>query len=223
MLRITTDALTFDDVLLRPAYSEILPSEVCLKSRLTKKINLNIPFVSSAMDTVTESRLAISMAQEGGLGVVHKNLSIEDQAREVRSVKKYESGIIRDPVIINPEATIETLIATTRENRISGVPVVDGEKLVGIITTRDIRFLDQIDLKVKDVMTPKERLLTAKEGASNEEIKRILHENRIEKVLLVNDQFELTGMVTVKDITKAETYPSACKDDQGRLLSLIHI
>mgnify|MGYP001281674611 FL=1 len=217
MLRITTDALTFDDVLLRPAYSEILPSEVCLKSRLTKNINLNIPFVSSAMDTVTESRLAISMAQEGGLGVVHKNLSIEDQAREVRSVKKYESGIIRDPVIINPEATIETLIATTRENRISGVPVVDGEKLVGIITTRDIRFLDRIDLKVKDVMTPKERLLTAKEGASNEEIKRILHENRIEKVLLVNDQFELTGMVTVKDITKAETYPSACKDDQGRL------
>ena len=217
MLRITTDALTFDDVLLRPAYSEILPSEVCLKSRLTKNINLNIPFVSSAMDTVTESRLAISMAQEGGLGVVHKNLSIQDQAREVRSVKKYESGIIRDPVIINPEATIETLIATTRENRISGVPVVDGEKLVGIITTRDIRFLDRIDLKVKDVMTPKERLLTAKEGASNEEIKRILHENRIEKVLLVNDQFELTGMVTVKDITKAETYPSACKDDQGRL------
>ena len=217
MLRITTDALTFDDVLLRPAYSEILPSEVCLKSRLTKNINLNIPFVSSAMDTVTESRLAISMAQEGGLGVVHKNLSIEDQAREVRSVKKYESGIIRDPVIINPEATIETLIATTRENRISGVPVVDGEKLVGIITTRDIRFLDRIDLKVKDVMTPRERLLTAKEGASNEEIKRILHENRIEKVLLVNDQFELTGMVTVKDITKAETYPSACKDDQGRL------
>ena len=217
MLRITTDALTFDDVLLRPAYSEILPSEVCLKSRLTKNINLNIPFVSSAMDTVTESRLAISMAQEGGLGVVHKNLSVEDQAREVRSVKKYESGIIRDPVIINPEATIETLIATTRENRISGVPVVDGEKLVGIITTRDIRFLDGIDLKVKDVMTPQERLLTAKEGASNEEIKRILHENRIEKVLLVNDQFELTGMVTVKDITKAETYPSACKDDQGRL------
>ena len=217
MLRITTDALTFDDVLLRPAYSEILPSEVCVKSRLTKNINLNIPFVSSAMDTVTESRLAISMAQEGGLGVVHKNLSIQDQAREVRSVKKYESGIIRDPVIINPEATIETLIATTRENRISGVPVVDGEKLVGIITTRDIRFLDRIDLKVKDVMTPKERLLTAKEGASNEEIKRILHENRIEKVLLVNDQFELTGMVTVKDITKAETYPSACKDDQGRL------
>ena len=217
MLRITTDALTFDDVLLLPAYSEILPSEVCLKSRLTKNINLNIPFVSSAMDTVTESRLAISMAQEGGLGVVHKNLSIEDQAREVRSVKKYESGIIRDPVIINPEATIETLIATTRENRISGVPVVDGEKLVGIITTRDIRFLDRIDLKVKDVMTPRERLLTAKEGASNEEIKRILHENRIEKVLLVNDQFELTGMVTVKDITKAETYPSACKDNQGRL------
>ncbi len=217
MLRIATDALTFDDVLLLPAYSEILPSDVCLKSRLSRSIDLNIPVVSSAMDTVTESRLAVSMAQEGGLGVVHKNLSVEEQAREVRSVKKYESGIIRDPVIIHPEATIETLISTTRENRISGVPVVDGEKLVGIITTRDIRFLDRIDLKVKDVMTPRERLLTAKEGASNLEIKRILHENRIEKVLLVNDQFELTGMVTVKDITKAETYPSACKDDQGRL------
>ena len=159
----------------------------------------------------------MSMAQEGGLGIVHKNLSVEDQAREVRSVKKYESGIIRDPVTIHPEATIETLIVTTTENRISGVPVVDGEKLVGIITTRDIRFLDRIDLKVKDVMTPQDRLLTAKEGASNEEIKRILHEHRIEKVLLVNDEFELTGMVTVKDITKAETYPSACKDEQGRL------
>ena len=217
MLRISTDALTFDDVLLLPAYSEILPSDVCLKSKLTKRIGLNIPVVSSAMDTVTEARLAVSMAQEGGLGIVHKNLSVEDQAREVRLVKKYESGIIRDPVTIHPEATIETLIATTTENRISGVPVVDGEKLVGIITTRDIRFLDRIDLKVKDVMTPQDRLLTAKEGASNEEIKRILHEHRIEKVLLVNDEFELTGMVTVKDITKAETYPSACKDEQGRL------
>ena len=217
MLRISTDALTFDDVLLLPAYSEILPSDVCLKSKLTKHIGLNIPVVSSAMDTVTEARLAVSMAQEGGLGIVHKNLSVEDQAREVRLVKKFESGIIRDPVTIHPEATIETLIATTTENRISGVPVVDGEKLVGIITTRDIRFLDRIDLKVKDVMTPQDRLLTAKEGASNEEIKRILHEHRIEKVLLVNDEFELTGMVTVKDITKAETYPSACKDEQGRL------
>ena len=217
MLRISTDALTFDDVLLLPAYSEILPSDVCLKSKLTKRIGLNIPVVSSAMDTVTEARLAVSMAQEGGLGIVHKNLSVEDQAREVRLVKKFESGIIRDPVTIHPEATIETLIATTTVNRISGVPVVDGEKLVGIITTRDIRFLDRIDLKVKDVMTPQDRLLTAKEGASNEEIKRILHEHRIEKVLLVNDEFELTGMVTVKDITKAETYPSACKDEQGRL------
>ncbi len=217
MLRISTDALTFDDVLLLPAYSEILPSDVCLKSKLTKRIDLNIPVVSSAMDTVTEARLAVSMAQEGGLGIVHKNLSVEDQAREVRLVKKFESGIIRDPVTIHPQSTIETLIATTTENRISGVPVVDGEKLVGIITTRDIRFLDRIDLKVKDVMTPQDRLLTAKEGASNEEIKRILHENRIEKVLLVNDEFELTGMVTVKDITKAETYPSACKDEQGRL------
>ena len=217
MLRISIDALTFDDVLLLPAYSEILPSDVCLKSKLTKCIDLNIPVVSSAMDTVTEARLAVSMAQEGGLGIVHKNLSVEDQAREVRLVKKYESGIIRDPVTIHPEATIEALIATTTENKISGVPVVHGEKLVGIITSRDIRFLDRIDFKVKDVMTPQNRLLTAKEGASNEEIKRILHEYRIEKVLLVNDEFELTGMVTVKDITKAETYPSACKDEQGRL------
>ncbi len=217
MLRISTDALTFDDVLLLPAYSEILPSDVSLKSQLTKRIGLNIPVVSSAMDTVTEARLAVSMAQEGGLGIVHKNLPIEHQAREVRSVKKYESGIIRDPVTIHPEATIETLIATTQEHKISGVPVVDGDKLVGIITTRDIRFLDRTDLKVKDVMTPQDRLLTAKEGASNEEVKRILHENRIEKVLLVGDSFELTGMVTVKDITKAETYPSACKDELGRL------
>jgi IMP dehydrogenase len=217
MLRISTDALTFDDVLLLPAYSEILPSDVSLKSQLTKRIGLNIPVVSSAMDTVTEARLAVSMAQEGGLGIVHKNLPIEHQAREVRSVKKYESGIIRDPVTIHPEATIETLIATTQEHNISGVPVVDGDKLVGIITTRDIRFLDRTDLKVKDVMTPQNRLLTAKEGASNEEVKRILHENRIEKVLLVGDSFELTGMVTVKDITKAETYPSACKDELGRL------
>ena len=217
MLRIAADALTFDDVLLLPAYSQVLPSEVSLQTRLTRDIDLNIPLMSSAMDTVTEARLAIAVAQEGGIGIVHKNMTIEQQAREVRQVKKYETGIIRDPVTINPDATIETLLQTTRQHGVSGVPVVEGSRLVGIVTSRDIRFQNRTDALVKDVMTPRERLVTAIEGSDFQAITGILHENRIEKVLLVNDAFELTGMVTVKDIAKAKAFPSACKDSLGQL------
>lgn len=217
MLRIADDALTFDDVLLLPAYSNILPSEVSLESWLTKAIRLNIPLMSSAMDTVTEARLAIALAQEGGIGIVHKNMTIEAQAREVRAVKKHESGIIRDPITIHPNETVAKLIELTLEHRISGVPVVEGDRLVGIVTGRDVRFERRMDALVRDVMTPKEQLVTAREGADLDEITGLLHEHRIEKVLLVNDAFELRGMVTVKDINKAKAYPIACKDGHGQL------
>lgn len=217
MLRIANDALTFDDVLLLPAFSQVLPSEVSLQTRLSRGISLNIPLISSAMDTVTEGRLAIALAQEGGIGIVHKNMTPEQQAREVRAVKKFETGIIRDPVTIDPDASIQKLYQTTLENGISGVPVVRGDKLLGIVTSRDVRFETRDDALVKDVMTPKDRLVTAPEGASFEEITGILHDHRIEKVLLVNDAFELTGMVTVKDIAKAQAYPNACKDSLGQL------
>jgi len=217
MLRIASDALTFDDVLLLPAYSQILPSEVSLQTKLTRDINLSIPLISSAMDTVTEGRLAIAIAQEGGIGIVHKNMSAEQQAKEVRIVKKYESGIIRDPITISPDAPLSALYATTSEHKISGVPVVEGNKLVGIVTSRDVRFVDRLDIPVRDVMTPQERLVTAKEGTDFDEITRILQEHRIEKVLLVDDDHRLTGMVTVKDITKAQAFPTACKDGLGQL------
>ncbi|MEM7077897.1 MAG: IMP dehydrogenase [Pseudomonadota bacterium] len=217
MLRIANDALTFDDVLLLPAYSAVLPSEVTLSTRLTKDIELNVPLMSSAMDTVTEARLAIAIAQEGGIGIVHKNMSIEAQAKEVRAVKKFESGIIRDPVTIDPHSTIAQLQQKTMEAGVSGVPVVAGEQLVGIITSRDIRFVESADALVRDVMTDKTRLVTAREGTSIEDITRTLHEHRIEKVLLVDDKFKLTGMVTVKDIAKAKAYPTACKDGAGQL------
>ncbi len=217
MLRIANDALTFDDVLLLPAFSQVLPSEVSLQTRLTKKINLNIPLMSSAMDTVTEARLAIALAQEGGMGIVHKNMTIEQQAKEVRGVKKYESGIIRDPITIGPDATVSDLYQLTSDHRISGVPVVEGNKLIGIVTSRDVRFESRTDALIRDVMTPKERLVTALEGTSIEDITYMLHEHRIEKVLLVNEAFELTGMVTVKDIAKAQAYPQACKDKYGQL------
>ena len=217
MLRIATDALTFDDVLLLPAYSQILPSEVTLSSQVSRNIALNIPMVSSAMDTVTEARLAIAIAQEGGIGVVHKNMQLEQQAREVRAVKKFESGIIRDPVSINPSASMEELFNLTSDHGISGVPVVEGSKLVGIITSRDVRFEQRTGVSVADIMTPRERLVTAKEGTDFNEIRRLLHEHRIEKVLLVGDDGQLTGMVTVKDIAKAEAFPTACKDSQGQL------
>ena len=217
MLRIAHDALTFDDVLLLPAYSQLLPSEVSLSTRLTKDISLNIPLMSAAMDTVTEARLAIALAQEGGVGIVHKNMDIDVQAREVRSVKKYESGIIRDPITIHPDKTVAELVELTMENKISGVPVVEGRDLVGIVTSRDIRFQRRLDARVRDVMTTRENLVTASEDASFDEITDILHKHRIEKVLLIDDKFELKGMVTVKDITKAQTYPNACKDGLGQL------
>ncbi|MEP0073874.1 MAG: IMP dehydrogenase [Marinomonas sp.] len=217
MLRIVQEALTFDDVLLIPGYSEVLPKDVSLKTKITKDIELNIPLTSSAMDTVTEHRMAIALAQEGGIGIVHKNLTIEEQANEVRRVKRYESGIVRDLVTIHPEATVEELMALTSANSISSVPVVKGTDLVGIVTSRDVRFVKDFDKSVADIMTPKERLVTALEGASSGSIRKLLHENRIEKVLIVNEQFELRGMVTVTDFNKATTYPNACKDDQGRL------
>ena len=196
MLRIAQEALTFDDVLLLPGYSDILPRDVELKTKLTRDIHLHIPLVSSAMDTVTESRLAIAMAQEGGIGILHKNMTVEEQARQVRLVKKYESGVVRDPIIIDPEEPIARLIELTKINNISGVPVVKGEQLVGIVTSRDLRFEDRFDQPVSAIMTPKEKLVTAKEGASTEEIKELLHKFRIEKVLLVDDEFHLKGMVT---------------------------
>ncbi len=217
MLRIASDALTFDDVLLIPAYSTTLPSEVSLETRLTKNIRLNIPLMSSAMDTVTESRLAIAIAQEGGVGIVHKNMSIEMQAREVRAVKKYESGVIRDPITIHPDKTVAELIELTLEHKISGVPVVEGDNLVGIVTGRDVRFEQRMDAKIREVMTPRDKLVTAEEGASFDEITDMLHKYRIEKVLLTNDQYQLKGMVTVKDINKAKAFPNACKDDHGQL------
>jgi IMP dehydrogenase len=217
MLRIVQEALTFDDVLLIPGYSEVLPKDVSLKTKITKDIELNIPLTSSAMDTVTEHRMAIALAQEGGIGIVHKNLTIQEQAREVRRVKKYESGIVRDLVTINPEASVKELMELTATNSISSVPVVQGTDLVGIVTSRDVRFVKDFDKKVSDIMTPKDRLVTALEGASSGSIRKLLHENRIEKVLIVNEQFELRGMVTVTDFNKATTFPHACKDDQGRL------
>ncbi|MCF7981046.1 MAG: IMP dehydrogenase [Pseudomonadales bacterium] len=217
MLRIAEDALTFDDVLLLPAYSQVLPKNVSLKTRLTREINLNIPLVSAAMDTVTESRLAIAMAQEGGIGIIHKNYSIEQQAREVRAVKKYESGVVKDPITVTPDKTVRELIDITRHYNISGVPVVDANGLVGIVTSRDFRFEDNLNRKVAEIMTPKERLITVKEGATAEAVKSLLHKYRIEKVLVVNDEFQLRGLMTVKDIFKSEAFPSACKDAQGQL------
>ena len=217
MLRIANEALTYDDVLLLPARSDVLPSEAKLETRLTRNIGLNIPLISAAMDTVTEAGLAIALAQEGGIGIVHKNLSIDNQAREVRAVKKFESGVIRDPIVIEPEATVHDLLTLTLDNKISGVPVVRGNNLLGIVTSRDIRFETRMDAKVADVMTPKHRLVTAPEDASTETITELLHRHRIEKVLLVNTEFQLKGMVTVKDIAKAQAYPNACKDEHGQL------
>ena len=220
MLRVVEEALTFDDVLLLPAHSSVLPHQVELGTNLTSRIKLNIPLVSSAMDTVTESSLAIAMAQEGGMGIVHKSMSIEQQAREVRIVKKYESGVVTDPIWITPETTVEKLLALTREYRISGMPVLasaDSREVVGIVTSRDVRFEADQNAQVKTIMTPKDQLVTVREGANMDEIKNLLHRHRIEKVIVVNDRFELKGLVTLKDIRKSEAFPNACKDDQGRL------
>ncbi|MBV1930971.1 MAG: IMP dehydrogenase [Porticoccaceae bacterium] len=217
MLRIDQEALTFDDVLLIPGYSEVIATGVDLSTRLTRAITLNIPLVSAAMDTVTESRLAIALAQEGGIGIIHKNMTATQQALEVRAVKKFESGVVKDPITIDADASIRELVALTQEYNISGVPVLKDGELVGIVTRRDVRFETDLDSSVASVMTPKDRLVTAKEGAEPEEVKRLLHKFRIEKVLVVNEQFDLCGLITVKDIDKAERYPNACKDDQGRL------
>lgn len=217
MPRIVQEALTFDDVLLIPAYSEVLPKDVSLKSRLTKGIALNIPLVSAAMDTVTESRLAIGMAQEGGLGILHKNMETEDQARHVRMVKKYESGVVKDPITVSPETTVAELLRITDAHNISGVPVVRGDEVLGIVTSRDTRFVTEFKQPVSAIMTEKERLVTVREGATADEVKGLLHKHRIEKILVVNDSGALRGLITVKDIEKANRYPSACKDDQGRL------
>ena len=218
MLRISQEALTFDDVLLVPGYSEVLPNDVCLKTRLTRRIELNIPLLSAAMDTVTEARLAIAMAQEGGMGIIHKNMTIDQQASEVRKVKKYESGVVKDPITIDASKTVGDLIELTHQHTFSGVPVLSDGGLVGIVTARDVRFETRMDALISDVMTPKDKLVTVKEGVSAAEVRELLHRHRIEKVLIVDDAFHLKGMMTVKDIEKARAYPNAAKDDQGRLL-----
>lgn len=216
-LRIVETALTFDDVLIVPGHSAVLPRDVQLSTRLTKKISLNIPILSAAMDTVTDARLAIALAQEGGVGIIHKNMSAEKQAAQVRLVKKFESGVVKDPITIEPQATVRELMDLTRSHNISGVPVVEGDQLVGIVTSRDIRFESNYDQPVSNIMTPKGRLVTVREGASREEVIELLHKHRIEKVLIVNDQFHLRGMITVKDIQRAKDKPFACKDDLEQL------
>jgi IMP dehydrogenase len=216
-MRIAQEALTFDDVLLLPAHSTVLPRDVDLRSQLTREIELRIPLLSAAMDTVTESRLAIALAQEGGIGIIHKNLTVEEQAAEVQRVKKFESGVIKDPITVSSSTSIRDVIELTRANNISGVPVVDGDDLVGIVTSRDRRFETNLDLPVTHVMTPKDKLVTVPEGVGKKDVVALLHKHRIERVLVVNDNFKLCGMITVKDIQKSTDYPNACKDEQGRL------
>jgi IMP dehydrogenase len=218
MLRIAHEALTFDDVLLLPGYSEVLSRSVSLKTRLTRNIELNMPLVSAAMDTVTESRLAIAMAQEGGIGIIHKSMPVAQQAAHVLAVKKYESGVVKDPVTIEAGATINDLLAVKQQYSISGVPVLDGGDLVGIVTNRDVLFESDLQVPVSRIMTPRERLVTVAEGADLDEVKALLHEHRVEKVLVVDDAFKLRGMITLKDISKAQAYPTAAKDEQSRLL-----
>jgi IMP dehydrogenase len=216
-MRIIEEALTFDDVLLVPAHSTVLPNDADLSTRVTRDIQLNIPILSAAMDTVTESQLAIALAQEGGLGIIHKNLTAAEQAEHVKVVKKYESGVIKDPVQVSPDKTVREVIALREHYRISGVPVVDGDNLVGIVTSRDLRFEPNLDQPVTAVMTPKDKLVTVREGAPREEVLSQLHKHRIERLLVVNDVFQLRGMITVKDIQKSTDFPLACKDGEGRL------
>jgi len=217
-MKVIGEALTFDDVSLIPSYSDVLPKDVSLKTRLSTELNLNIPLISAAMDTVTEARLAIAMAQEGGIGVIHKNMSLENQAEQVRIVKKYEAGVIKDPITVNPNTTISEVLAITHRHNISGVPVVDGNELVGIVTARDMRFERRLEDPVSKIMTAKKDLVTVTENASQDEILRLLHKHRIEKVLVVNDNFELRGLITVKDIQKSSDFPNAAKDSRERLL-----
>jgi IMP dehydrogenase len=218
MLRIVDQALTFDDVLLLPEHSEILPKDADLKTSLTRQISLNIPLLSAAMDTVTESRMSIALGELGGMGIIHKNLSSKDQSNEVRKVKKYESGVVRDPITIRSDNKVGELIQLTQELNISGMPVVDGENLVGIVTSRDFRNEQDLSANVSQIMTPKDKLVTAKEGEDLEVIKQLLHSNRIEKILLVDNSFTLTGLVTLKDINKSLDFPNAARDSEGRLL-----
>lgn len=216
-MRAIPKALTFDDVLLVPAHSTVLPRDVSLRTRITRSIALNIPLVSAAMDTVTEARLAIAIAQEGGIGIVHKNLPAKAQAAEVLKVKRYESGVVRDPITIPPDMTVREVKALTESYRISGLPVVEGKRVVGIVTNRDLRFEARLDQPVRAIMTPRERLVTVREGATLEDAKALMHQHRLERVLVVNEAFELRGLMTVKDILKSSEHPNACKDDQGKL------
>ena len=219
MLRITEDALTFDDILLVPDHSDVVPKDVDLKTKLTRDIHLNMPLLSAAMDTVTESNMAIALAQEGGIGIVHRSMSVEAQADAVSAVKKYESGVVKDPITISQDRPISELLEIRRKYNISGVPVVTNGELCGIVTSRDVRFETNLDAPVSSVMTPKDKLITVRENASKEEIQSLLHQHRIEKVLVVTDSFELAGLITVKDIDKAESHPDAAKDSHGQLLA----
>lgn len=216
-MRIIQKALTFDDVLLVPAYSSVLPRDVSLRTQLTRNIVLNIPVLSAAMDTVTETRLAIALAQEGGIGIIHKNMSAQAQAAKVAKVKRFESGVVKDPITITPDMTVRNVLSLTRQHKISGLPVVRGKQLVGIVTNRDLRFESNLDQPIKNIMTPLERLITVKENASLEEARSLMHKHRIERVMVVNDAFELRGLMTVKDILKSNEHPFACKDSFGHL------
>ncbi|MBN4666045.1 IMP dehydrogenase [Pandoraea nosoerga] len=216
-MRLIQKALTFDDVLLVPAYSAVLPRDTSLKTKLTRNITLNMPLLSAAMDTVTEARLAIAMAQQGGIGIIHKNLKPAEQAREVSKVKRFESGVLRDPITIPPHMKVRDVIALSRQHGISGFPVVEGAQLIGIVTNRDLRFETRLDEPVRVIMTPKDKLITVREGASPADAERLMHDHRLERVLVVNDAFELRGLMTVKDITKATEYPLASKDEHGKL------
>jgi len=216
-MRVIRKALTFDDVLLVPAHSRVLPRDVSLKTRLTRGLELNIPLVSAAMDTVTEARLAIAIAQEGGIGIIHKNLPIAAQAAEVAKVKRFESGVLRDPMTVSPDMTVREVLALQQQHRISGFPVVKDGRVVGIVTNRDVRFETRLDQPVRQIMTPRERLVTVREGASRDEAMQAMHLHRLERVLVVDEEFRLKGLITVKDILKESEHPNACKDPQGKL------
>lgn len=216
-MRITQKSLTFDDVLLLPAYSNILPRDVSLRTQLSRNISLNIPLLSAAMDTVTEARLAIALAQEGGIGIVHKNMTSKEQAAQVAKVKRFESGVVKDPIFVTNTMTVRDVLNLTRQHKISGLPVLQGKQVVGIVTNRDLRFETNLDQSITQIMTPRERLITVKENSSREEARRLMHLHRIERVLVVNDAFELCGLITVKDIFKSTEHPNACKDEMGRL------
>lgn len=216
-MRLIQKALTFDDVLLVPAFSNVLPRDTSLKTQVTRKISLNMPLLSAAMDTVTEGRLAIAMAQLGGVGIIHKNLTAAEQAREVAKVKRFESGVVRDPITVPPQMKIRDVIALTQQHGISGFPVVEGQQLIGIVTNRDLRFEERLDDEVRKIMTPRDKLVTVKEGTPLAQAKALMHSHRLERVLVVNDSFELRGLMTVKDFTKQTEHPDACKDEHGKL------